>query len=337
MDNHRLVCILGATGTGKTAAGVRLAQALGRQPGARVGGVINMDARQVYRGLPIVTAQPSPEETEDVPHLLYGFVPPDQAVCAGEYAGLVLKGAAELREQGRTPLLVGGTGMYADAVEMPLADIPKIDPAVRAAIQARIDAEGPETLHAELARSDPAYAGKIHPNDQQRICRALEVFAHTGRTLSQWHALQPKAPRCKLLKLVLHMDRQPLKERLAQRIDLMLEAGAMDEARAAYQACPKPDAPGFNAIGCREVLDVLQSRRDLDEAKRVWLKRTTDYAKRQVTWFRRYPDAVWLAPDQHDRIAELAQAFLRGEHVPGGGAPDHNGPPGLPGVAKPGR
>lgn len=299
----RIVCILGATGTGKTAAGVELALALG-------GGVVNVDARQVYKGLPIVTAQPEAEEMRSVPHLLYGFVEPSQAVSAGEFADLAHGAIRELRDQGLVPILVGGTGMYVDSIIAPLAAIPKVPVDIRAAWQAKADEVGPEALHTELSRTDPDYASKIHPRDRQRITRALEVFEATGRTFSQWHA-QPSTPRYNALKFGLHMPREELAVRLEKRIEAMLDNGALEEVRTAFEACPDAEAPAFTGIGCRELIGVLRGGLSMDEARQQWLKRTKDYAKRQKTWFKRDPDVLWVAPGEHRRMAQVAGEFLR--------------------------
>jgi tRNA dimethylallyltransferase len=286
MSKLRLVCLVGATGTGKTAAALALARALG-------GGVINFDSRQVYAGLAVVTAQPTDEEQGVCPHALYGYMPLDMPVRAGSFADEILARAREYRDRGLVPILVGGTGLVDG-----LAPIPDIDPAVRDGVVRECASEGSQVLHARLKEVDPDYASRIHPNDPQRICRALEVFRATGRTLTWWHG-QTRRPRgLDVLKIGLRADLVSLTPRLDRRIGLMLEAGALDEVRRAYESCPHRDAPGFSGIGCPELLAVLLDGLDSD-------------AKRQLTWFNRDETIAWFDPLDTEGMIARAKAFLK--------------------------
>lgn len=298
-----VVCIVGPTGTGKTAAALGLAERFG-------GGVVNYDSRQVYRGVPLVTAQPTPEEQSHCPHWLYGFMEPIQAIDAGMFSHLADSAITEAAEQNLLPLLVGGTGLYLDALLYGLAAIPDVPAMVRQSIQMRYDANGGEAMHAELQTIDPEYAGRVHPNDRQRITRALEVFETTGRVLSSWHAEQKTQPRYNHLKIGLHMDLDELTPRLAKRIDLMLEAGAVAEMKAAYQKTPMPNAPGWSGIGCMELIEYIRDRMTLEQAKALWLKRTRAYAKRQITWFKRDAEIHWFAPDEVQAMGDLTAEFF---------------------------
>ena len=246
-----VICLAGPTGCGKTAAALALAEALD-------GEVINADSRQVYSDFPLITAQPSPAERACCPHHLYGFLPTERKISAGRWAGQAVAAARAVLARGHVPLLVGGTGLYFQALLHGIAEIPAVDPAVTAALTARLAAEGPAALHAELAAKDPAYAARIHPNDRQRIVRALEVLAATGHSFSWWHEHAMPAPPCAGPLLVLDMELDALTPRLARRIDLMLEQGALDEARAARQRCDDAAAPGWSGIGCAEVLAHLR-------------------------------------------------------------------------------
>jgi len=301
----KVLCILGPTGAGKTEAAVLLAECLG-------GGVINFDSRQVYRGLPIVTAQPSKEEQRAVPHLLYGFLDPCKPLSAGTFVAMAEEAMAGLRAQGLLPILVGGTGMYLDSLLYGLAEIPQVPEAVRQAVQSECDRLGPARLHEQLAAVDPAYAARIHPNDRQRITRALEVHAATGRTFSKWHAeqkAQARVPRHHALKIGVRLDAEVLKARLALRIERMLESGAVEEMRRAFAQCPDENAPGFTGIGCLELLEFILDRKNLEEAKQVWLQRTRAYAKRQMTWFRRDAGIHWFSPHDLQAMLDLALAW----------------------------
>ncbi len=300
-----LVCLLGATGTGKTEAAIRLAQAFD-------GEVINFDSRQIYRELPIVTAQPAREERACCPHHLYGFLPAHSRRGAGGYARLVHAVAGRVRERGRLPILVGGTGLYLRAILSGLAPIPDIPAALRADIQAECDRAGPHTLHARLLAVDPASAARIAPADRQRVTRALEVYAATGRTLTDWHSQETAAqPEYDAVKIGCALPEPGYAGRLARRIAAMVEQGAVAEvARAAARHAP--GAWGLSGIGCAEILRHLSGELDLDAALALWLKNTRAYAKRQMTWFRKEPGVSWFAPDDHQGMTRLVRTRLGG-------------------------
>ena len=273
------------------------------------GEVVNADSRQVYADFPLITAQPSPEERACCPHHLYGFLPTGQKISAGRWAEAAVAMVRDILARGKTPLLVGGTGLYFQALLRGMAEIPTIDPKLTTEITARVDAQGAPALHAELARIDPAYAAKIHPNDRQRIIRALEVCQGTGRTFTWWHGNSMSAPLCVGPLLTLDASLAWLEPRLARRLDLMLAAGALDEARAAMRTCADPAAPGWSGIGCAEALAHLQGRLSLEDCRSLWLRNTRAYAKRQLTWFRARPEAQWLPPDDPRQAVEAAQRY----------------------------
>ena len=273
------------------------------------GEVINADSRQVYADFPLITAQPSPEERACCPHHLYGFLPTEQKISAGRWAEAALAKVRDILARGKTPLLVGGTGLYFQALLRGMAEIPPIDPLLTTEITARVDAQGAPALHAELAKIDPAYAAKIHPNDRQRIIRALEVCQGTGRSFTWWHGNSMSAPLCVGPLLTLDAPLSWLEPRLARRLDLMLEGGALDEARAAMRSCADPAAPGWSGIGCAEALAHLQGRLSLEDCRSLWLRNTRAYAKRQLTWFRARPEAQWLPPDDPAVVVEAARFY----------------------------
>ena len=303
MTELSLVCLVGATGTGKTAAALALAAALG-------GGVVNFDSRQVYAGLGVVTAQPTAQERAVCPHALYGYLPLDIPVKAGAFAVEILAQARMYRDQGLVPILVGGTGLYLKSLVDGLAPIPDIDPGVREAVIAECQAVGSQVLHARLQLLDPEYADKIHPNDPQRVCRALEVFTATGRTLTWWHGQTRRPAGLRVLKIGLESDLAALTPRLARRIELMLDAGAQEEVRLAFDACPDRNAPGFSGIGCPELLAVLLDGMSLARARQDWLRSTRAYAKRQLTWFQKDKEILWHAPEDLAGIVKTARSFL---------------------------
>lgn len=297
------VCIVGPTGAGKTGLALALA--------ARFGcGVINIDSRQLYKGLEIVTAQPSAEERASCPHHLFGILDPCQSVSAGAFTVMAEGAMRELADAGLLPLLVGGTGLYLDALLHGLAPIPDVPDVTRQQLQAAWDHFGGETLYDWLTQIDPDYALKIHPNDRQRITRALEVFEATGRVFSSFHQQEGAPPRFRALKLGLAVDLDALTPILAARIDAMLDAGAAQEMERAFAVCQRPDAPGFTGIGSHELLEYIRGRLDLAQAKSLWLSRTRAYAKRQMTWFRKDPAIHWLAPGDTDKAVELVEGWL---------------------------
>ncbi len=304
MTMMSLLCLVGATGTGKTAAALALATELG-------GGVVNFDSRQVYAGLEVVTAQPTARERAVCPHALYGYLPIDTPVRAGAFAGEIMEQARCFRDQGLTPILVGGTGLYLKSLVDGLAPIPDIDPHVREDMVHECRTHGSQVLHGRLQLIDPDYAARIHPNDPQRICRALEVFAATGQTLTWWHGQTRRPAGLRVLKIGITADLASLTPRLARRIDLMLEAGAQEEVRLAYEGCPDRFAPGFSGIGCPELLAVLLDGSSLEQARRDWLRSTRAYAKRQLTWFNRDDEIFWHDPADLDGIVAKARRFLK--------------------------
>ena len=286
-----VICLAGPTGCGKTAAAIELAHALDAE-------IVNADSRQVYADFPCITAQPSAEERAACPHHLYGFLPTEARISAGRWAEMAAETVRRLRDGGKRALLVGGTGLYFQTLLRGIADIPPVAPEISARWTQRLAEEGPERLHAELGRLDPAYAARIHPHDRQRIVRALEVQDATGKPFSWWHEHAMSAPLCAGPLFYLAPTLDWLEPRLARRIDQMLAEGALEEARAARRRNDDPAAPGWSGIGCAEVLAHLRGELSLEDCRTLWLRHTRAYAKRQLTWFRGRPEAVAVPPGE---------------------------------------
>ena len=300
--------LAGPTGAGKSGLALQIAQAFN-------GSIINMDSRQIYRDFPIITAQPTPEEQAAVPHLGYGFLDCAVKMTAGAYARRAAELAATVQGQGRLPILVGGTGLYIQALLDGIADIPEVPPEISRYWQLRLAEQGAPALHRELEGKDPAYAAKIHPNDSQRISRALEVHLATRRPFSWWHAqtahtTQPALAGVRVLRLGVGMSLPELTPRLQARIGLMLSRGAVQEAEAALRSCADRQAPGWSGIGCAELYAYLQQELSLEEAGALWLKNTRAYAKRQLTWFRRDRQMTWFGPEQFSAAIQAVRDFL---------------------------
>lgn len=310
MSALRAVCILGPTGSGKTGAALALAQSSAE--GLPVT-VINYDSRQVYADFPIVTAQPDEAERAVCPHELYGFLPTAEAMTAARFAELARAGIKAARAQGRVPVLVGGTGLYLRALEQGLADIPPVPDEVRAWVLGRMEREGSQALHDDLAQADPPTAARLHPNDTQRISRALEVFLGTGRPLSAWFADQKQGHTgVELCKVGLSFTLRELEPGLEKRIGLMLERGAVDEVRRAWEATPDRAAPGYSGIGCAELLMHLLDGLDLPDACGLWFRNTRAYAKRQLTWFAKEQGVRWVRPEGLPRLPDLVRSWEAG-------------------------
>ncbi|MEF2144443.1 MAG: tRNA (adenosine(37)-N6)-dimethylallyltransferase MiaA [Desulfovibrionaceae bacterium] len=303
MKPVRIVCILGPTGTGKTRAALSLGQSVE---------VVNFDSRQVYADFPIITAQPSSEELSCAPHHLYGFLACDQSMNAARMAELAADAIQEIHARGNLPVLVGGTGLYLRVLLEGIAPIPDIPEAVRRSVLERLQREGPQALHREVVRVDPAYAAVIHENDSQRNARALEVWLGTGRTLSDWHAEARPAFPLEAFKIGVRVDLDELTPRLAARIDEMLDMGALEEAREALAKCPDPKAPGWSGIGCAELLAHLRGEISLERARDIWERNTRAYAKRQLTWCRKERDLNGFEAGDFMGMAQAVGAWLKG-------------------------
>jgi len=288
-DLRRVATIAGPTAVGKTAVAIAV--------GERVGGeIVSADSRQVYRGMDIGTAKPTPAERSRVRHHLIDVIDPTETYDASRFARDAEEVIARLLEAGVAPLVVGGTGFYLSSLFEGLFEGPGRDPAVRAALNARVVSEGPQALHAELAAVDPPAAARIHPNDAARIVRALEVYRSTGTTMSEWHDAPRRRPRYAPAYFVLTAPREKLHERIARRVERMVADGLFEEvALLRASGALVPGTAAASAVGYREVLTLLEEgRSDLTPAIGEIVTATRRYAKRQMTWFRSLGDARWL-------------------------------------------
>ena len=273
--------IAGPTASGKSALALELAQTTG-------GVVINTNSMQVYRDLRIITARPTPEEEARVPHRLYGHVDASVNFSAGAWVTDAAKVLAEVRAERRLPIFVGGSGLYFKALTRGLSAVPPIPAEVRDAVRARLERDGVEALHAELALRDPASAERLKPRDRTRIARALEVIEATGRALTDWHreGLPPLLPPGEFSALFLAPERDQLYARIDARFDAMLAAGALDEVAALASRKLDPLLPAMKAHGVPALIRHLNGEITRDQAAEIGRADTRHYAKRQFTWFR---------------------------------------------------
>ena len=217
----------------------------------------------------------------------------DEPFSAGQFAEEANARIREIRGRGRRALVVGGSTLYLHALQYGLADIPEVASDVRAHLMKRLDEEGTDALFTELRTVDPTYADSIDPTKTQQLVRALEVYHGTGKPLSHYHAQQPEPPFC-YRTVVLNRDRQKLYDRINRRVDRMLEQGLVDEVHALRESGVDRSLPPLRTIGYREPFDFLEGKIDRDEMVRLIKRNTRRYAKRQLTWFRRYDEYTWL-------------------------------------------
>jgi len=294
MTPRPLIVLAGPTGTGKSDLALELAVRLG-------GEVVNADAMQLYRGMDIGTAKVPPAERRGVPHHLLDVLDVTETASVAVYAQRAGAVIDDIRGRGRTPLLVGGSGLYLQAV-IDGIEFPGTDPAIRARIEREVELIGSPAAHDRLAALDPAAAAVILPTNTRRIVRALEVIELTGRPFS---ATMPKpgAPRFGAVLFCLDRDTDELDRRLADRVDRMLAAGFVDEVAALLDRGLRDGRTASRALGYQQLIDVIDGRRELDAAAADTITATRRFVRRQRSWFRRDPRLTWLdaaAPDLLD-------------------------------------
>jgi tRNA dimethylallyltransferase len=283
--------------------------------------IVSVDSAMVYRGLNIGTAKPSAEILKIAPHRLIDICDPAEAYSAGRFRADAQREIAELHAAGRIPLLVGGTGLYFRALERGLTALPPADAALRRRIAAEARALGWRAMHARLAAVDPARAARIHPNDPQRIQRALEVHELTGRSMSQWFATKPAiTDDYTVIKLVIApADRDWIRRRVAQRFQAMLAAGLVEEVRALRaRGDLSPELPSMRLVGYRQVWSYLDGRLDYREMVQHANVATRQLAKRQLTWLRGETEARWFTSADPE-ITDKVLKFLRENSAIAGG------------------
>ena len=285
--------IAGPTASGKSALALDLARKIG-------GVIINADSMQVYRDLRIITARPTAEEEAVVPHRLYGHVDAAINFSAGAWVADAAKALAEAQAQGKLPIFVGGSGLYFRALTRGLSAVPPIAAEVRDSVRARLERDGVEALHEELARRDPVSAARLKPRDRTRIARALEVIEATGRALPDWHreGLPPLLPPGGFSALFLAPEREALYARIDARFDEMLANGAIQEVLALAARNLDPLLPAMKAHGVPVLIRHIRGEVTREAAAEFGRTETRQYAKRQFTWFRhQLPEFEWAAPE----------------------------------------
>ncbi|MBA3505190.1 MAG: tRNA (adenosine(37)-N6)-dimethylallyltransferase MiaA [Betaproteobacteria bacterium] len=290
------ILVLGPTASGKSALAVHLAERFD-------GEIVSVDSAQVYRGMDIGTAKPGAAERARVPHHLLDILDPTERYSAALFVRDAATMAADIRARGRIPIFAGGTMLYFKAITEGLSALPHAEPAIRDELAFRAARDGWPAMHAELALLDPVAAARIKPHDAQRVQRALEVHAVTGRPLSTLQGLRrtPCATLARALAVaLLPSDRARLHAAIAQRFDTMLEAGLVDELRALRQRYDlAPALPSMRSVGYRQAWEFLDERIDLAALRMRGIAATRQLAKRQVTWLRAFSGAAFDSLDRN--------------------------------------
>lgn len=296
MSDKRLIAVVGPTGSGKTDAGICLAEHFGAP-------VLSTDSRQMYRGMAIGTAQPSEEQQRRVRHYFIASHDITQNLSCGAYETQALEVLDGIFRRHDYAVAVGGSGLYVRALCEGLDDLPAADAALRAELAARAEAEGVAALAEELRRRDPAYYLAVDRSNPARVIRALEVCIRTGRPYSEFRTGTRRQRDFGIVKIGIDLPRGLLYERIDRRVDRMVEQGLEAEARALY---PHRALNALQTVGYKEFFDYFDGRTTRAEAIERIKRNSRHYAKRQLTWFRRDPEIRWFAPDRTDEMIRYA-------------------------------
>ncbi|MBM3263831.1 MAG: tRNA (adenosine(37)-N6)-dimethylallyltransferase MiaA [candidate division Zixibacteria bacterium] len=291
--------LIGPTCVGKTAVGIALAKRLDAE-------IVSADSRQIYRCMDIGTAKPTPEEQQQVRHHLIDIVDPDVRFSAGAYAEYANRVIEDLCRKGRTPIVVGGAGLYLQALVGGLFDAPDIPQETKSLIRARLDILPIDALYETLCGVDAAAAARIHPNDRQRIVRALEVYEATGTPLTAWQQQQTATSGVSLRLIGLDRPRPTLYARIDARVDDMLRDGLIEEVKRLLERGYTAKTWALGTFGYTEILAWMRGEMTFDTAVEQIKRRTRRYAKRQWTWFRHRTEVVWVTVEEDDTVEEIA-------------------------------
>lgn len=301
--------IAGPTASGKTALSIRLAKAHDCE-------IVCMDSMQIYRGMTIGTAKPIPDEMDGVPHHMLDVASPDEPFSVARYQEMAEEVMADVIRRGHRPLLVGGTGLYLRALRHPMAmGMVTGDDNIRAALEKEAqETDGRFKLHQRLSEVDPDTAERLHVNDVRRVVRALEVYQLTGVPFSKQPQVEAEPPfNYRVASLT--MDREKLYQRIEKRVDLMLEAGLVQEVRDLLNSGIPADAQALKGLGYKEIIPYLRGEWTLDKAIYELKLGTRHYAKRQLTWMRREEDVCWVDSLSENAYEQLEKWFTQGEEA----------------------
>lgn len=288
MENLLIIC--GPTACGKTSTSIEIAKNIG-------GEIICADSMQIYKYMNIGTAKVTEEEVRNVKHYLYDIVEPNESFSVSEYVVQARKIISKINENGKIPILVGGTGLYIESLIYPYSFGSAIaDNKVREELYKELSEKGVDFLYNELVRIDPIDAAKIHPNNTKRLIRALEIYRITGKTKTDFNV--DKKPLYNIDMNVINLPRDILYDRINKRVNIMFENGLKEEVENLLCKGCNFDMQSFQAIGYKEFKNYFNGVLSLDEVKNLIAKNSRNYAKRQVTWFKQYDFAQWLSPEE---------------------------------------
>ena len=295
-----VVAIMGPAASGKTGLALELAKHIPAE-------IISVDSALVYRHMDIGTAKPTPEEMAIAPHWLVDIIEPNEAYSVAEFVKDATRLIGEIHSRGKLPILAGGTIMYFNALINGISPLPKSDTKIRDDIAREAEEKGWQVLHDELAVIDPVAAARIHPNDPQRLTRALEVYRSSGQTLTHWQ--QQATTRCPYnieQFAIAPQDRAVLHDRIAQRFDLMLEQGLVAEVEKLYQRGDlNEDMPSIRSVGYRQVWQYLNGELSYADMRDRGIIATRQLAKRQLTWLRGWSELTWLDTFAKDNLTKI--------------------------------
>jgi tRNA dimethylallyltransferase len=303
LQKNKAIIIAGPTASGKSGFGLAVAKELD-------GVIINADSLQIYNGLPTLTAQPSQQERAEIPHRLYGTLAPDDACNAQRWQKLAVQEMGNAAQEKKTPIILGGTGLYIKALVSGFSAIPETDPDIRGHLTQMLASIGNVAFHQKLLAIDPVSAEKIPVGNTQRLIRAMEVFESTGKPLSYWHAQAPVPVQgWHFHAVTLLPQRDVLYSRCDQRFAQMIELGVLEEVKNFENKNPKPCALK-SALGYKPLLDYLSGTLTRQEAIKQSQQDTRNYAKRQITWFRhQIKSDITLEKTDAESIRTICQSF----------------------------
>ena len=299
-----VVVIVGPTAVGKSRVAVEVAKVFETE-------VLTADSRQVYRGMDVGTDKPTLEERQDVPHRLIDLVNPDESFNAGFYRRQAIDEIERLYRDGRLPLVVGGTGLYVRTLLKGLCDAPPADPLVRAVLLREAKDQGCDRLYARLVDVDPTSAARLHPRDESKVIRALEVHQLSGRRMSEFQGEHGFAERpFSALIIGLNRDRGTLYRRIEERIDWQLAHGLIEETRQLLAQGYRRTSAAMKGLGYRQVAEHLAGECDAAEMVRRFKRDTRHFSKRQMTWFRKEPGVQWLTIEESESVQHTAAQVI---------------------------
>jgi len=291
MPKPKIICVVGPTASGKTAFAIRLAQKYN-------GEVVSCDSMQIYQGLDIGTAKPTKEEMQGIPHHMLDIVSPKENYSVADFVAAATVVIDDILARGKMPILCGGTGLYIDSIINGITFSEEArDDAYRKELSHLAEQAGNEAVHALLKEVDPKAAEEIHPNNVKRVIRALEIVKTSGKTKAEFDCDARKEARYDATVYGMQIEREELYRRIDLRVDIMMEEGLLDEVQALLTDGVSMEQTAMQAIGYKELVQYLQGKSTLEDAVECIKRESRRYAKRQMTWFRRNPEILWINPN----------------------------------------